>query len=38
MGVYMVRTKLFVKAPAVKDYNTQIDQLSQQSKGGRHIE
>ena len=34
MGVYMVRTKLFVKAPAVKDYNTQIDQLSQQSKGG----
>jgi len=34
MGVYMVRTKLFVKAPSVKDYNTQIDQLSQQSKGG----
>lgn len=34
MGVYMVKTKLYSKAPAVKDFNSQIDQLSQQSKGG----
>jgi peptidyl-prolyl cis-trans isomerase D len=34
MGVYMVRTKTIVKAPVVKDYKSQIDQLNQQTKGG----
>ena len=32
-GVYMVRTKALVKAPVVKDFKTQIDQLNQQTKG-----
>jgi peptidyl-prolyl cis-trans isomerase D len=34
MGVYMVRAKTIVKAPVVKDYKSQIDQLNQQTKGG----
>jgi peptidyl-prolyl cis-trans isomerase D len=32
-GLFMVRTKTLTKAPAVKDYKTQIDQLNQQAKG-----
>lgn len=32
-GIFMVRTKTITKAPAVKDYKTQIDQLNQQTKG-----
>lgn len=32
-GLFMVRTKALTKAPAVKDYKTQIDQLNQQTKG-----
>jgi peptidyl-prolyl cis-trans isomerase D len=32
-GLFMVRTKAMVKAPAVKDYKSQIDQLNQQTKG-----
>ena len=34
MGVYMVKTKLYSKAPVIKDFTSQIDQLSQQTKGG----
>ncbi len=32
-GLFMVKTKVLTKAPAVKDYKTQIDQLNQQAKG-----
>ncbi len=32
-GLFMVRTKVVTKAPAVKDYKSQIDQLNQQTKG-----
>lgn len=32
-GLFMIRTKAVAKAPAVKDYKTQIDQLNQQTKG-----
>lgn len=32
-GLFMVRTKVLTKAPAVKDFKTQIDQLNQQTKG-----
>ena len=32
-GLFMVRTKTVTKAPAVKDFKTQIDQLNQQTKG-----
>jgi len=32
-GLFMVRTKVLTKAPAVKDYKAQIDQLNQQAKG-----
>lgn len=32
-GLFMVRTKVVTKAPAVKDFKTQIDQLNQQTKG-----
>lgn len=32
-GLFMVRTKTLTKAPAVKDYKSQIDQLNQQTKG-----
>lgn len=34
MGVYMVKTKRVVNAPASAIYTTQIDQLTQQAKGG----
>ena len=33
LGLFMVRTKTLTKAPAVKDYKSQIDQLNQQTKG-----
>lgn len=33
LGLFMVRTKVLTKAPAVKDYKAQIDQLNQQTKG-----
>jgi peptidyl-prolyl cis-trans isomerase D len=32
-GLFMIRTKAVAKAPATKDYKTQIDQLNQQTKG-----
>jgi peptidyl-prolyl cis-trans isomerase D len=32
-GLFMVRTKTLTKAPVVKDFKTQIDQLNQQTKG-----
>jgi peptidyl-prolyl cis-trans isomerase D len=32
-GLFMVRTKGLTKAPAVKDFKSQIDQLNQQAKG-----
>ena len=32
-GLFMVRTKTLTKAPVVKEYKSQIDQLNQQSKG-----
>jgi peptidyl-prolyl cis-trans isomerase D len=32
-GVFMIKTKTITKAPSVKDYKTQIDQLNQQTKG-----
>ena len=32
-GLFMVRTKVITKAPAVKDFKSQIDQLNQQTKG-----
>lgn len=32
-GLFMVRTKVVTKAPAVTDFKTQIDQLNQQTKG-----
>lgn len=32
-GLFMVRTKVVTKAPAVKDFKSQIDQLNQQTKG-----
>ena len=32
-GLFMVRTKTLVKAPAVKDFKSQIDQLNQQARG-----
>ena len=33
LGLFMVRTKTLTKAPVVKDFKTQIDQLNQQTKG-----
>jgi peptidyl-prolyl cis-trans isomerase D len=32
-GLFMVRTKVVTKAPVVKDFKSQIDQLNQQTKG-----
>ena len=32
MAVYMLKNKAIVKAPAITDYKTQIDQLNQQTK------